>query len=89
MPLYAMVNTAHQFVADMIDTNAGHGAREFLPFVFTLFFFILFGNLMGVFPLFFTFTSHIAVTVGLSHTSHTVYPYLDRQAPATAKPQIL
>ncbi len=34
--------------------------------MFTLFFFILFGNLMGVFPLFFTFTSHIAVTLALS-----------------------
>jgi F-type H+-transporting ATPase subunit a len=34
--------------------------------VFTLFFFILFGNLLGVFPYFFTFTSHIAVTLALT-----------------------
>jgi len=34
--------------------------------VFTLFFFILFGNLLGIFPYFFTFTSHIAVTLALS-----------------------
>ena len=34
--------------------------------MFTLFFFILFGNLLGVFPYFFTFTSHIAVTLALT-----------------------
>ncbi len=34
--------------------------------MFTLFFFILFGNLLGVFPYFFTYTSHIAVTLALT-----------------------
>ena len=48
------------------DTIGGPEAKKFFPFVFTLFFFILFGNLMGVFPVFFTFTSHIMVTLGLS-----------------------
>jgi len=50
------------------DTIGGPEARKFFPFVFTLFFFILFGNLLGVFPLFFTFTSHIMVTLALSLT---------------------
>src|SRR5205823_4135920 len=31
----------YEFVADMVDTNAGHGARDFFPFVFTLFLFTL------------------------------------------------
>jgi len=53
-------------MAMCVDTIGGHEGKKFFPFVFTLFFFILFGNLMGVFPLFFTFTSHIAVTLGLS-----------------------
>ncbi|MBN8896707.1 MAG: F0F1 ATP synthase subunit A, partial [Rhodospirillales bacterium] len=44
----------------------GPEGRRFFPFVFSLFFFILFGNLMGVFPYAFTFTSHIAVTLALS-----------------------
>jgi F-type H+-transporting ATPase subunit a len=48
---------------DNIDAKAG---KRYFPFVFTLFFFILFGNLLGVFPLFFTFTSHIMVTLALS-----------------------
>ena len=49
-----------------VETIGGRESRKFFPFVFTLFFFILFGNLLGVFPLFFTFTSHIMVTLGLS-----------------------
>ena len=56
----------YEFVADMVDTNAGHGAREFFPFVFTLFIFILFLNLLGLVPYSFTVTSHIIVTFALA-----------------------
>lgn len=56
----------YEFVADMVDTNAGHGAREFFPFVFTLFMFILFSNLLGLVPYSFTVTSHIIVTFALA-----------------------
>ncbi len=48
-----------------IDTIGAEGKR-FFPFIFTLFLFILLGNLIGVFPYFFTFTSHIAVTLALT-----------------------
>ena len=41
----------YEFVADMLDTNAGHGAEPFFPFVFTLFVFILVSNLLGYIPL--------------------------------------
>ena len=41
------------------------GSR-FFPFVFTLFFFVLMGNLLGLLPLVFTYTSHIAVTLALA-----------------------
>ena len=44
-----------------IDTMGPEG-RRFFPFIFTLFAFILLGNLIGVWPYAFTFTSHIAVT---------------------------
>jgi F-type H+-transporting ATPase subunit a len=57
---------SYEFVADMIDTNAGHGGRQFLPFVFTLFMFILFSNLLGLVPFSFTVTSHIIVTFALA-----------------------
>ena len=56
----------YEFVADMVDTNAGHGARQFFPFVFTLFVFILFSNLLGLVPYSFTVTSHIIVTFALA-----------------------
>jgi F-type H+-transporting ATPase subunit a len=56
----------YEFVADMVDTNAGHGAEPFFPFVFTLFTFILFANLLGLIPYSFTVTSHIIVTFALA-----------------------
>ena len=56
----------YEFVADMVDTNAGHGARDYFPFVFTLFVFILFANLIGLVPWSFSVTSHIIVTFALA-----------------------
>ncbi len=64
--LQSAAEMAYEAVLNMCVEQIGHEGRRFFPFVFTLFFFILFGNLMGVFPLLFTFTSHIAVTVALS-----------------------
>jgi len=62
----AAAELCYETVLNMCDEQIGHGGRKFFPIVFTLFFFILFGNLLGVFPYFFTFTSHIAVTLTLS-----------------------
>jgi F-type H+-transporting ATPase subunit a len=56
----------YEFVADMVDTNAGQGAEAFLPFIFTLFMFVLFANLLGLIPYSFTVTSHIIVTFALA-----------------------
>jgi len=52
----------YEFVRGIIDENVGREGRPYLPVVFTLFLFILFGNLLGMVPGFFTFTSHIIVT---------------------------
>ena len=60
--LQSAAEMAYETVLNMCVEQIGHEGKKFFPFVFTLFFFILFGNLMGVFPLLFTFTSHIAVT---------------------------
>jgi F-type H+-transporting ATPase subunit a len=62
----SLAEMSYEFVADMIETNAGHGGRQFLPFVFTLFMFILFSNLLGLVPFSFTVTSHIIVTFALA-----------------------
>jgi len=64
--LQSAAEMAYETVMNMCVDQIGHEGKKFFPFVFTLFFFILFGNLMGVFPLFFTFTSHIATTLALS-----------------------
>jgi F-type H+-transporting ATPase subunit a len=39
---------------------------KFFPLVFSLFIFILFANLIGMFPYFFTVTSHLIITVALA-----------------------
>ncbi len=56
------------FITGMIDTNIGKEGRKFVPYVFSLFMFILFANLLGLLPtaIFgvhaFTVTSHLTVT---------------------------
>ncbi len=62
----SLAEMSYEFVADMVDSNAGHGSKEFFPFVFTLFMFILFSNLLGLIPYSFTVTSHIIVTFALA-----------------------
>src|SRR5215813_1632472 len=64
--LQSAAEMAYEIILGMCTEMIGHEGRKFFPFVFTLFFFILFGNLLGVFPYFFTFTSHIAVTLALA-----------------------
>jgi F-type H+-transporting ATPase subunit a len=56
----------YEFVADMVDSNIGQGGRQFFPFVFTLFAFILFANLLGMIPYSYTTTSQIIVTFALA-----------------------
>jgi F-type H+-transporting ATPase subunit a len=53
---------AYEFVANMLQDNVGHGGKPYFPFVFSLFMFILFANLLGMVPYSFTTTSHIVVT---------------------------
>ena len=62
----AAAEMAYQTVMNMCVDTIGPEGRAFFPFVFTLFFFILFGNLLGVWPYDFTFTSHIAVTLAMA-----------------------
>ena len=64
--LQAAAEMGYETVMSMCVDTIGNEGQKFFPIVFTLFFFILFGNLLGVFPYFFTFTSHIAVTMALS-----------------------
>ena len=56
----------YEFVAGMLRDSAGSEAMRFFPLVFSLFLFILVANLFGMFPYFFTVTSHIIVTAALA-----------------------
>ena len=56
----------YEFVAGMVRSSAGTAGMKFFPLVFSLFTFILFANMFGMVPYFFTVTSHIIVTFALS-----------------------
>ena len=60
--IQAMSELFYEFIANMIRDNVGSGGKKFFPFIFSLFIFTLFGNILGMIPYGFTFTSHIAVT---------------------------
>jgi F-type H+-transporting ATPase subunit a len=64
--LQSAAELSYEFVLNMCTDTIGPEGRGYFPFVFTLFFFILFGNLLGVFPYFFAFNSHIMVTLALA-----------------------
>lgn len=58
----SMVEIYYEFIGNMVRENIGSKGRAFFPFVFTLFTFLVFANLLGMWPGGFTVTSHIAVT---------------------------
>ncbi|MEK9662464.1 MAG: F0F1 ATP synthase subunit A [Alphaproteobacteria bacterium] len=64
--LQSALEILYNAVADMVRQNVGAGGRPYFPFVFALFLFILVGNLSGLIPGSFTFTSHIAVTFAMA-----------------------
>ena len=57
-----MTEMSYTFIAKMINDTAGSKAKPFFPFIFTLFMFVLFCNMIGMLPYSFTVTSHIIVT---------------------------
>ena len=61
-----MAEMIYEAVANMLRDAAGSEGMKFFPLVFSLFLFILVGNMLGMFPYFFTFTSHIIITVALA-----------------------
>ncbi|MDC0426926.1 F0F1 ATP synthase subunit A [Pelagibacteraceae bacterium] len=53
----------YNFIAKMISDTAGTKAKPYFPFIFSLFMFVLFCNMLGMLPYAFTVTSHIIVTL--------------------------
>jgi len=66
--LQCAVEISYEFIAGLLRDTVGNEGRRYFPFVFTLFMFVLFGNLLGMTPYSFTFTSHIVVTFALALT---------------------
>ncbi|HSV29185.1 MAG TPA: F0F1 ATP synthase subunit A [Candidatus Omnitrophota bacterium] len=62
----SMAEVFYEFVANMLRDNVGSEGRKYFPFIFTLFMFVLFGNLLGMVPGAFTYTSHVIVTFGMA-----------------------
>ncbi|WP_270938261.1 F0F1 ATP synthase subunit A [Falsiroseomonas oryzae] len=64
--LQAVTESTYEFVQGLCQNQIGDEGKKFFPFVFALFMFVLFGNLLGLLPFAFTFTSHIVVTFALA-----------------------
>jgi len=67
------------FIEDMVKVNVGPEGKKFVPYVFTLFTFILVSNLLGLLPLAiipglhpFTTTSHFSITGVLAVMSFSI-----------------
>ena len=66
--LQLMGEMAYKFIADMIQENIGTEGMRYFSFIFSLFMFILFCNMLGMLPYSFTVTSHLVVTFALAAT---------------------
>ena len=72
------VETFTGFIDDMLEANVGKEGRKYVPYIFSLFMFILFANLLGLLPIGvlglhpFTFTSHFTVTGVLAILSFSI-----------------
>lgn len=60
--MQAFAEMFYEFVANMVRENVGTKGKKYFPLIFTLFVVILLGNLLGLIPHSFTYTSHIIVT---------------------------
>ena len=63
-----LVESIYLFVRNTVLNVAGNDGAKFVPFVFTLFTFVLFANVIGMSPYAFTTTSQLVVTATLSVT---------------------
>ena len=75
----AAVEGVTGFITGMMNTNIGPEGRKFVPFVFSLFMFILVANLLGLMPIgivpgvhAFTVTSHFSITGVLAILSFSI-----------------
>ena len=101
--LQSAAEVIYEFISGMVHSNAGIEGRPFIPFVFALFLFLLFGNLIGMVPYTFTFTSHLIVTGALAlvvfvmvtilgflkHGLHFFHKFVPKGVPAVLMPLMI
>lgn len=64
--MQSVAEISYEFVANMVRDNVGSAGQRYFPFVFSLFMFVLFLNMLGMVPYSFTVTSHIIITFALA-----------------------
>jgi len=57
-----------EFIVSMVKEQVGKPGKIYLPFIFTIFTFVLLNNVIGLIPYTFTPTSHFVITMTLSTT---------------------
>lgn len=72
----SIAESLYGFVYTMVEDVTGKDGIKYFPYIFTLFIFILFSNFLGLLPLSFTTTSHIAVTAVLAFAVFAVVTIL-------------
>ena len=56
----SVIEGLFHFIKKTAEDAIGHGYEKYLPYIFSVFMFVLMGNLLGLFPYSFTFTSQLA-----------------------------
>ncbi len=62
----SMAEVTYEFIANLVRDNVGSEGKRYFPFIFSLFMFVLFCNVLGLFPFAFTVTAQIIVTFALA-----------------------
>lgn len=64
--LQSVAEIVYELISGMVNEMVGPEGRKYIPFIFTLFTFIVLGNLLGLLPYSFTYTSHFSAVGALS-----------------------
>ena len=60
--LQLISESIYLFIEKLLEDTVGEEGKKYFPIVFSIFVFVLIGNMIGMIPYSFTFTSHIIVT---------------------------
>jgi F-type H+-transporting ATPase subunit a len=64
--MQSFAEVLYEFIHSLLKDNVGSEGTKYFSVIFTLFLFIMMGNLLGLTPYSFTFTSHLGAVGGLS-----------------------